>query len=122
MRSRSKPEGDKVRRLDRMVSSVLAVGLALAIVLMVTGTVLALVGRGPSLPSKTMVADLPSALASLESGGFLGLGLLILLATPVARVAALMVGFGRAKSWVFCCMGALVLALLALSAYLGLTG
>jgi uncharacterized membrane protein len=111
-----------MRWYERMFGRVGAVGLVIVVGLLVTGGVLALVGRGPSLPTALEVSDLPRSLAELEPAGFLGLGLLVLLATPVIRVAALMIGFARAKSWVFSLMSALVLALIALSAYLGVRG
>lgn len=115
-------EHDPIRRLDRLVSRVLAVGLATAILLLLTGAVMALAGRGPSPSTMTSVTDLPRALGALEPGGFLDLGLLVLLATPVARVLALAAGFARAKSWFFCGVSILVLVLLAVSAYLGVSG
>lgn len=105
-----------------MVSRVLAVGLAASMVLLITGAIMALAGRGPSVAAETSITDIPRALGALEPGGFLNLGLLVLLATPVARVVALVVGFAHRRSWVFCGVSALVLALLALSAYLGLRG
>jgi len=113
---------DMIHRLDRMVSRVLAVGLVIAVVLMLTGAVLALAGRGPSPSPELSVSDLPRELAALEPEGFLTLGLLVLLATPIARVLALVVGFARAKSRIFCYMSVAVLGILALSAYLGLVG
>jgi len=108
--------------LNRTISVVLVAGLVVSILLMLAGAGLALAGRGPSPPTATSVTDIPRALAGLEPGGFLDLGLLVLLATPVARVIALAVGFGRRKAWVFCGISVLVFALLALSAYLGLSG
>lgn len=111
-----------IHRLDRMVSRVLAVGLAVAVVLMLTGAVVALVREGPSLPSEVSVTEMPRSLAALEPEGFLTLGLLVLLATPIARVLTLVVGFARSKSRVFCYMSLAVLGILALSAYLGLVG
>lgn len=113
---------DLIHRLDRMVSRVLAVGLVVAIVLMVVGGVLALVGQGPSPSSEVSVTDMPRALAALESEGFLTLGLLVLLATPIARVLALVAGFAHTRSRVFCYMSGVVLVILALSAYLGVVG
>lgn len=108
-----------IRRLDRVVSRVIAGGLVVAILLLLTGAALALAGRGPSPSTIADISDIPRALAALEPAGFLDLGLLMLLATPVARVTALAVGFGIAKSWFFCSISVLVLALIALSAYLG---
>jgi uncharacterized membrane protein len=115
-------KGDEMGGLSLTVSRILAIGLAAAVVLLLTGVVLALVGRGPSLSSATTLTDIPRALAALEPGGFLELGLLVLLATPVARVVALAVGFARRRSWGFCGMSLFVLAILGLSVYLGLSG
>jgi uncharacterized membrane protein len=50
------------------------------------------------------------------------LGLLVLLATPAARVATLLVAFARRRLWLFSGLGLIVLTVLALSAYLGLRG
>lgn len=115
-------ERDVIRGLDRAICRVLTIGLALSIALLLTGAILALAGRGPSPSTVTSLQDMPRALAALEPGGFLDLGLVVLLATPVARVMALAGGFARTKSWVFLGMSVLVLGLLALSAYLGLRG
>ncbi len=108
------------KSLNLIISRVLLGGLALSVVLLLTGVVMVVAGRGPSPAGSTSVADIPRAIAALEPGGFLDLGLVVLLATPVARVIALAVGFARRKAWGFCAMSALVLAMLALSAYLGL--
>jgi uncharacterized membrane protein len=113
-------KGEGPDKLNLTVSRVLAGGLAAAIVLLLTGAVLAIAGRGPSVPSATSVSDMPRALEALEPGGFLDLGLLVLLATPVARVIALAFGFARRRAWAFCGISVFVLAVLALSAYLGL--
>lgn len=124
--SASLPGGDQQAegstRLNVTISRVLAGGLALSMTLLVTGGVMVVVGRGPSLSAATSIADMPRALAALEPGGFLDLGLVVLLATPVARVVALAAGFARRRAWIFCAMSVLVLALLGLSAYLGLRG
>jgi uncharacterized membrane protein len=110
------------KNLHLAISHVLAGGLVVAVVLLLAGAALTIAGRGPSPSSATSLTDMPRAVAALEPGGFLQLGLLVLLATPVARVIALAVGFARSRSWVFCGLSAFVLALLALSAYLGLRG
>jgi uncharacterized membrane protein len=108
--------------LNITVSHVLVGGLVTSVALLLVGAILAIAGRGPSVPSATSITDIPRAIAALEPGGFLGLGLLVLLATPVARVIVLAAGFARRRSWLFFGMSAFVLALLALSAYLGLRG
>jgi uncharacterized membrane protein len=112
----------KQLELNRTIARVLAVGLFSAVALLLAGAILALAGRGPSPAHEVSIVDVPRAIAALEPSGFLHLGLLVLLATPVARVVALGVGFGRRGSWVFCGLSVFVLAVLALSAYLGLRG
>jgi uncharacterized membrane protein len=119
---RTEPQNGRPESAGRTVSRVLATGLVLSVVLLLTGAIMVLAGRGPSPPAKTSLADLPRALAALEPGGFLNLGLVVLLATPVARVVALVVSFARRRAWLFCGISCFVLALLALSAYLGLRG
>ena len=57
----------------------------------------------------------------VEAGGFFDLGLLVLLATPAARVVALLVAFTRRKLWIFSGVSLIVLGVLALSGYLGLS-
>ena len=119
---RTEPQNGRPERMGLAVSRVLATGLVLSVALLLTGAIMVLAGRGPSPSAKTSLADLPRALAALEPGGFLNLGLVVLLATPVARVVALVVSFARRRAWLFCGISFFVLALLALSAYLGLRG
>jgi uncharacterized membrane protein len=116
-----RPEAGRSDRLSLTLSRVLAGGLSLAVALLVVGAVLSLLGR-PTSSSGVSVADMPRALGALEPAGFFDLGLLVLLATPVARVLTLSVGFARRKSWLFCGLSVFVLAVLALSVYLGLRG
>lgn len=108
-------------RLSRRLSRLLLAGLSLGIVLMLTGAVLAGVDGGAPVARESSVSGLLSALAGREPGGFFDLGLLVLLATPIARVAALLVSFVRQKAWLFSAVGLFVLVALALSALLGLT-
>jgi uncharacterized membrane protein len=109
-------------RTDRALSRILLAGLLLAVLLMVIGAVLAAAGVNGPVSRQSVLADLPHALASLEPWGFFILGLLVLLATPIARVAALLVAFAWHRSWRFCGICLVVLAILALSIYLGLRG
>jgi uncharacterized membrane protein len=109
-------------KLNVIISRVLLAGLLTAITLLVIGVVLVL--ARPSLPllHGTSIADIPSAVAALEPGGFFDLGLLALVAAPVAGVIALGIGFARRRAWVFCGLSVFVLGILALSAFLGLRG
>jgi len=108
--------------LHRTISRVLLGGLLLAVLLLVAGVVLTLVRPGLPLRDGTSLLDVPRAIAALEPVGFFDAGLLILMATPVAGVVALCVGYARRRSWLFCGLSLFILAVLALSAFLGLKG
>lgn len=109
-------------RADRFLSRLLLVGLAVAVVLMVIGAALAAAGADGPVSRASSLADLPHALNSLQPWGFIILGLLVLLATPIARVLALLTLFAWRGSWRFCGVCLVVLAILALSIVLGLHG
>ena len=109
-------------RLNATISRVLTVGLAVAIVVLLVGIVLA--AARPGLPAlhKNSIPDIPRAVGAFEPGGFFELGLLLLLATPAARVVALLVGSARRKAWLFSALSLVVLIVLALSMLIGLRG
>jgi uncharacterized membrane protein len=107
-------------RLNVTISRVLAVGLAAAMFLLVVGVILTLVRQGTVIPRKTSIHGIPGALRAFEPGGFFELGLLVLLATPAARVVALCVAYLRRRQWLFSGISLFVLAILILSGYLGL--
>ncbi|MBN1319525.1 MAG: DUF1634 domain-containing protein [Thermoleophilia bacterium] len=118
-----RPANDRLihgRRLETVLSGLLLLGLAVAVILMVTGAVLAAVRPGVSVARETSITDMPRALAALEPAGFFDLGILVLLASPVARVVALLAAFARHRRWFFCGLSLLVVAILALSAFLGI--
>lgn len=111
---------ERRKGINLTAAHVLTAGLLLAVALLVTGIGLHLAGFAPKSGSPVSVMDMPRALAALEPSGFYSLGLIVLLATPIARVVALTVGFARRRSWVFCALSALVFAVLVLTACLGL--
>ena len=108
-------------RLNRAISRVLIVGLLSAVTLLVVGAVLTLARPDVAVPHVTSVKDIPGALAGLQPGGFFELGLLVLLATPFARVVALGVAFARRRWWLFASISVVVAALLIVGAVLGLS-
>jgi uncharacterized membrane protein len=82
------------RRIGRLLIAVtyLAVGLLLAGVALMAVDGISPLDGGPALD----LATLPADLAALAPAGFLWLGLLAVIATPVSRVVAAAIGFGRA--------------------------
>lgn len=106
-------------RLNVTISRVLVAGLAVAVFLLLVGAILAAVRAGTPVARRTSFSDIARALAALEPGGFFDLGLLVLIATPVARVVALLAAFAHRRQWVFVGISAVVLVVLALCAFLG---
>ena len=107
-------------RLNITISRVLVAGLIAAISLLLVGFVVTLVRQGTAVPHKTSIQDIPRSLWALEPGGFFELGLLVLLATPAARVVALFLAYLHRREWLFSGISFFVFAVLVLSAYLGL--
>ena len=113
-------------RFRTMVSLVLAVGVAISAALIGAGFLAALaVGCKGSLSSATPgvtaattdFSNLPARLASLEPLAISQLGLLALLATPVTRVAASVVGFALEGDRLYTAITLAVLAILLASIF-----
>jgi uncharacterized membrane protein len=107
-------------RFRAVVSMVLTVGVAASAVLIGGGFVAAqavgwqgsLVGNRTSAAATTDFGDLASRLAVLEPLAIAQLGLLTLLATPVARVATSVVAFAREGDRLYTAITLVVLAIL----------
>jgi len=118
------PVSNEDRRLRRGLSLVLLVGLCAAVGLLLVGAVLTLVRPDVGVPGDISLSDMPRSVAALEPAGFFTLGFLVLLATPVSLVAAMMVTLlrGERRDRLFSGLALLVLLVIAASAYLGLRG
>ena len=108
-------------RLNTAISRVLVVGLLTAVALLVAGAILTIARPGVAVPHATAIRSIPAELAAGRPGGFLQLGLLVLLATPFARVLALGIAFARKRWWLFAGISAVVASLLIVGAVLGLS-
>jgi uncharacterized membrane protein len=88
-------------RFRTMVSAVLVIGVTISAVLIGAGFIAALavgwqgslIGAATSTASTTDFSNLSTRLAAFEPAAITQLGLITLLATPVARVAASVFGF-----------------------------
>lgn len=101
------------------VSLTLAAGVTASMILMGGGFALALLRGGPVPAEATPLAALAAGLASFDPGALMSLGLIILLATPAARVAVLVWQFARRREWVFVAISMTVLGVLAASVAIG---
>jgi Predicted membrane protein len=113
-------------RFRLVVSLVLTVGVGVSAALIGVGLLSALsmgwegspIGASPGHTAPTSFGDLPARLAVLEPLAIAQLGLLVLLATPVVRVAASVVAFASEGDRLYTAITAIVLAILLASIFL----
>lgn len=131
----SPPAGvaDKMRRVEWLVSVLLRTGVTVSLALIVAGMTLAFIHHREYVFSHAELvrltgpgADFPHSVAAVEAGvrqgrgrAFIMAGLLVLIATPVMRVAVSIVGFAYQKDRTFVVITSIVLALLLLSFLVG---
>jgi uncharacterized membrane protein len=107
--------------LDRTIGRLLTVGTNSAVLLLAIGCVLMFalridpLGGGPPLEPGVIADDI----THLRPAGFMWLGLLVLLATPVMRVVVSLAGFVRGRERTMSIVAALILLVIALSVVLG---
>jgi uncharacterized membrane protein len=113
------------QRLETMLGRLLQAGVLLAAAVVFAGGVVYLVQHAgtrvdfrhfaarPGVP-RTFRGIFHSA-AAFESEGLIQLGLLLLIATPVARVAMAVVGFFMERDWLYVSVSVIVLLVLVFS-------
>lgn len=114
-----------VPAIEARVARVLTLGTRLAIGLLAVGSLL-LVANGisplaedwPPLDVTRILADL----VALEPAGFLWLGLLVTIATPLLRVGAATLGFAASGERRMVALGIAVLVIIALAVAAGIAG
>ena len=110
------------RRTDVVIGRLLQTGVLTAAAVVIVGAVMLLAQRGGAPASYSTFHGVPDALrslrgivmsaAALDSAGIVQLGLVLLIATPVARVALTLVAFAMRRDRVYTILTAVVLALL----------
>jgi uncharacterized membrane protein len=99
-----------IGRLLIAVTYVAALLLTIGVLLMVAAGISPLAG-GPALDLTSLISDL----ASLQPAGFLWLGLLTVIATPLSRVLGAAIGFGLAGDRRMVVVSVAILAVIAVS-------
>jgi uncharacterized membrane protein len=122
----SSSQGTGSAGLEQSIARLLTLGTYGSIALLVVGVILMLArGIVPLSGAPTFdPAAIPSDLAGLRPEGFLWLGLVAVVATPSARVAASLIGYARRRDRAMVAVAALVLVVIAVSVLLakGLEG
>ena len=124
---------ERVRRVELLISNLLRIGVTVSLVLMVIGTIISFTRHPEYLSSAEELqrltqpgADFPHTVPEVGAGvhdlrgrAIATLGLLLLIATPVLRVAVSIFAFIYQGDRVFTLITAAVLCLLLLSFVLG---
>jgi uncharacterized membrane protein len=116
-------------RVEQVLGGVLRAGVLLAAVVVLTGGILYLVRHGSERADHRVFHGEPADLRSpagiardalaLSGRGIIQLGLLLLLATPVARVVFSLVAFARQRDSTYVLLTLIVLTVLLVSLFYG---
>jgi uncharacterized membrane protein len=105
-------------QLYAWIARILAVGFWLSIGIIVVGVSLALLS-GDGISEETLsVGDILPAVLDAEADGLIGLGILLLLLTPLSYVVAALVIFARQRDRLF--VGVCLMLILLIAASIGL--
>ncbi len=112
-------------RMENVVGGLLRSGVSSAAIVVLGGGVLFLIRHGLATVQYAVFHGEPAPLKSMHGAialafsghaqGIIQTGLLLLIATPVARVAFCIWGFARERDYLYVCFSALVLAILVFS-------
>jgi uncharacterized membrane protein len=110
------------REIERVVSMMLRIGVSTATVVVLTGGILFLIQHGHETPQLATFRGEPAelrtfrgllgAVGRLEAPAIVQLGIVLLVATPIARVALSLYGFLRQRDTLFVLVTAIVLTVL----------
>jgi len=117
------------QRMETVIANLLRAGVSLAAALVLAGGAVFLAGHGGEMLDRHAFrgepADLRSlrgvfeGVAALRGPAIIQLGLLVLIATPIARVAFAAYGFGRQGDRLYVAVALIVLAVLLYSLTIG---
>ncbi len=115
------------QRIEIIIGTLLRVGVILAASVVLSGGALYLVRHGHELPSETAFHGEPASLksptdivrgvAGMSGRAIIQFGLLLLIATPVARVAFSAVAFALERDYMYVVITLIVLAILSYSLF-----
>ena len=110
--------------LEGRIARLLSAGTLAAVALLAVGCLVLLAsGRSPlDIAPALDPGRIPADIAGLQPAGFLWLGLLAVVATPGARVAAALVGYGRQGEREMAIVSGLILVVIAAGVAAGTLG
>lgn len=115
--------------VEQMVGNLLRIGVLIAAAVTIVGGIAFMIHHGSLIPDHSVFRGQPAMLSSvsgvisgvlaLEPAAIVQLGIVLLIATPVARVLLTLVAFAVQRDWMYVLISAIVLALLAYSLLVG---
>ncbi len=135
MTTHDEPSNERTRGVELLISTVLRAGVMTSFVLVVAGSIITFARapalmrspealshlRAPGAAVRHSLHEIMSGLARLDGPAIIMTGLLLLIATPVLRVAASIMIFLYERDLAFVVITTVVLLLLLLSFLLGST-
>ena len=116
-------------RVEQLVGNLLRVGVIVAAGVALLGGIAFLVHHGAMPPDHSIFRGEPEMLSTLtgiiagvialQPAAIVQLGIVLLIATPVARVFLTLVAFAVQRDWMYVLISAIVLALLGYSLFIG---
>jgi uncharacterized membrane protein len=107
------------RGLDQAIHKLLVVGLVISVALILFGLFLDLTLHREIPTSIPHLAEIFTRVTALRPSGFLSLGLLVLIITPVVRVLGSFLAFVYERDWRYAAITFVVLVVVTLSIVLG---
>jgi uncharacterized membrane protein len=112
-----------------MVGNLLRIGVLIAAAVTIAGGIAFLVHHGSLTPEHSVFRGEPAMLSTLtgiiagaialQPAAIVQLGIVLLIATPVARVLLTLIAFAIQRDWMYVLISAIVLALLTYSLVVG---
>jgi uncharacterized membrane protein len=120
-------KSESAHRLEMMIGRLLQIGVALSASIVFVGAILTLTGAGLERAqyatfrgepkSLTTIPGVVSGAAHLDHRAVIQLGLLLLIATPFARVLFSLLAFLHERDWLYSFFTLIVLSILAYSLF-----
>jgi uncharacterized membrane protein len=115
--------------VEQMVGNLLRIGVLVAAAVTIAGGIAFMVHHGSLVPDHSVFRGEPEMLSTLtgviagaialQPAAIVQLGIVLLIATPVARVLLTLIAFAIQRDWMYVLISAIVLALLTYSLVVG---
>ena len=113
---------NKERQVEHLIHHTLRAGVSISAILLTLGLFIVLVRGTPRPAVAPPLSEILHLAFTANEVGWIYLGLLLLMTTPVARVMMLVYGYARISWWRFALVSLLVLLLLGTGFALGIEG